>query len=730
MGGDRGWTGAGCAVPVARATPERIMKTMLLVGLACAGWVLGEAVSTKAAEIIRDHHGVPHIFGETLADAVYGQGYCHAQDNLELLLEEFAAERGVAARVAGKSQLESDVMVRAFGLRALAERCHGEFSAEQRDIIDGYAAGIERYLGEHPELRPEWLGAVTGVDIVGCTKLRQLQQSMSVAKADLGGKSKASREQDLAAADDPGGASNMWALRPERTTDGSTKLLSDPHLPWKGATKWHEVELIVGDRWIYGAIFPGGPGVGIGFTPNVAWGYTNNGADIADVYREELDPANPDRYRYDGGWRAIRSETYRIDARQEDGGMRTVEREVRFTHHGPIMKENRGAHQAFAVHLAGWEEQAETLDWVANFHADSLKDFEAGLDAGHAYKWNCIAADRRGNIGYYYQCAARVRDDTLRWNAPVDGSNPATEWGRYLSWRELPHAMNPKSGYLVNCNNNAYTVTRDCPLKPADFPRNLMSQATELKPDTRAHRAMELIEARPRHDDASFGAIATDLKTLTAQPLVDLVLGAVKKAGARMPDAAGRRAGAVATLKAWDGRATVENRALPILAGFLEAAEDGGVEKREVLLMPTAEVVETLDEGLALLEKRWGTEPITWGRLHVGKRGDREVAMPGAGSERGEDPFSTLFMIGAKQRIGGKYYCDSGSSWIQSVTYRADGRMEAWTVLPFGNSNVPDSPHYNDQMALFANRAMKPALVTREAIEAAEESRVVLERGR
>ncbi len=680
-------------------------------------------------EIVRDNFGVPHIQAATLADVLFGQGYCHAEDNLPVVLSGILASRGQSALHGGEGRrgsIEADFSVRIFGLQEVARRGYDTLSAEERRLVDAYAMGIVAFLAEHPESRPAWLGTLSGVDVIAFTKLRQLQQSLGVAKDDLSGKASSRRERDLAMALDRNGASNIWALRPSRTSDGSTRLMSDPHLPWDGATKWHEAHLIARDRWIYGASFAGCPGVAIGFTADLAWGFTNNGADIADVYRLKINPANPNQYLYESKWRELRKETFSVEARGEDGTIQRIERVVRFSHHGPIMQEDRKANEAFAVRLAGFESQSEALDWVNTMNAKSLKDFEAALDRAHGYKWNCVAADSRGNIGYYYLCAARERDDSLSWNAPVDGSTAKTEWGQALSWRKLPHVVNPAGGYLVNCNNNAFTVTRGGDLKPGKYPRSYGSQSTKLATDTRAHRAIDLIEARAKHDETSISSITFDIKTLTAEPLVKRILGAASSVEAGKGSGAERRAAALRILREWDGYATIENQALPLLAGFLQAAEEGGLSLRQLEKQSPKSLIALFDAGLDLLSKRWGSGPITWGQLHVIHRGDLEVPVPGAGSERGKDPFSTLFMVGAKTIQNGQYPADSGSSWLQSVSY-LDGKVSAGTVLPLGNSNDPASRHYNDQAPLYAARRMKPALLSRVEIDANTESRRTLQ---
>ncbi|MCX7016467.1 MAG: penicillin acylase family protein [Candidatus Sumerlaeota bacterium] len=696
----------------------------LLLGPAAA--FAGEAApppdSASAAdkgrvEILRDRYGVPHIFADSLAGACFGQGYCHAQDNLEEILGFYLEARGEAAKTLGQKKLEGDYFKRVFHIGEISRRLYEAMAPEERGAVDAYAAGINRFLADHPDKRPNWFAApVTGLDVVAAGKTYQLSQQLTEARRDLTGVATADRMTDE--------ASNMWAIGPKKSKHGEVMLASDPHLPWQGLTQWHEAHLVVGDRWIYGATFFGFPGVAIGFTQDLAWGSTNNSADTADVYREELDPANPNRYRYEGDWRPIVAETLRLEVREPDGTIRTVERTVRRTHHGPLLQEDPERGQAFALRLAGLEDGNLVAGWIGCFHATRLADLEKVFDAEHPFKWHRIAADRFGDIGYYYFASTHQRSDDVQWNAPVDGASAATEWGPPLSWRDMPHLVNPPSGYLVNCNNNSYTVTRDCPLKPESYPRHLMSQKTTLTPDTRAYRAIELIEECGRLDFADLERIATDIKALTAQPYIDRIVSAYEQAGDRFSDPDGRLKRAVETLKSWDGMATPDNQALPILAACLQAMAGAG-GRVQVERLPPQAVLRGLSGALDFMEKEWGSREIPWGQVHVVRRGATELPMPGAGNVKTTDPFTTLFMAGAKKIDGGRLVCDSGSSWTQLVKFH-EGGVEAKTILPYGVSNDPASPHFADQMPLFAKRQLKQALLTRGEIEAAAESRTTL----
>jgi hypothetical protein len=165
-----------------------------------------------------------------------------------------------------------------------------------------------------------------------------------------------------------------------------------------------------------------------------------------------------------------------------------------------------------------------------------------------------------------------------------------------------------------------------------------------------------------------------------------VILRAWDRAGAEVPDPNGRLRRAVTILRDWDGFATTDNCALPILATCLEAAQQAGSRRALARLSPQA-LVRSLGAVLDRMERRWGSFEVPWGRI--------------------------------------RYVTDRGSSWIQPVQYR-DGTVEAKTILPFGNSNHPASPHYADQVPLFAARQFKRALLTRTEIEAAATSTKIL----
>jgi acyl-homoserine lactone acylase PvdQ len=688
------------------------MKTWIVrLAIAICPVFVGSSMAAAAeVEIIRDRWGVPHVYADSLADAAFGLAWAQAEDGLEPILRRVVQARAESAKAFGRNHVGEDLRLRLFRIPEIGRQLYRSMSPEARAMADGYAAGINHYLEKHPAEKPEWFDRVIGLDVVAGAKWYEFLQHAGVVRQDMASVPQPQRDRDQA-----GGGSNSWAVGPARSSDGSVMLLADPHLPWSGLTQWYEFQLVVGERWAYGAGFLGFGGIGIGFNPDVAWSSTNNGADTADVYRLRLNPENPDEYRFDGEWLQIETETVAIEVQ----GGEKLKRSLRRSRHGPIVQEDRARSVAYAVRVAGLETTNLIELAPRYFAAGSVQDIHRANRGGDHFKWHRIAADRHGDIAYFFFAATHERSEGYNWRAPVDGSTSATEWGPRIPWNELPSAYNPPSGFLMNCNNNPYTVTTNCPIKPDDYPKHLAGRGTTLFPTSRAYRATELLTAKPELDFADMERISMDVKAVNAPRYVDAIVRAYGQAGDPDDEDLVR---AVEILKAWDGFATTDNTALPILSAFLEV-----VGRRPPERATPKQVLSALSRALTLMKSRWGSIEIPWGKVHLHRRGGQEWPLAGAGNESSAIPFVTLYMTGARRLEDGLSIADSGSSWMMLVRYH-EGGVEAKTLLPWGNSQRPESKHYSDQAPLFAKRQYKVPLLARAEVEANSESRIVLSR--
>ena len=248
-------------------------------------------------------------------------------------------------------------------------------------------------------------------------------------------------------------ASNNWAVAPARTAAGHALLAGDPHLELTLPSIWYEAHLVVpGQLDVYGVTIPGAPGIIIGFNRDVAWTFTNTGADVLDFWAESVDePRRPTRYRVDGQWRPVQT---RVEVYRGPGGEPIAADTLRFTHRGPLRREGTGADARW---LSMRWTVLEPSDEIAAFHgaarARSVADFQAAMAAHY---WtpaqNMLVADRDGRIairstGHFPVRAGDGDGATVR-----DGSRSAEDWQGLLPVDRYPQALNPAQGYLASAN--------------------------------------------------------------------------------------------------------------------------------------------------------------------------------------------------------------------------------------------------------------------------------------
>ena len=256
-------------------------------------------------------------------------------------------------------------------------------------------------------------------------------------------------------------ASNNWAVAGSRTRSGRALLAGDPHLELTLPSIWYEAHLVVpGVLDVYGVTIPGAPGIVIGFNRDVAWTFTNTGADVLDLYAETVDDAaNPTRYRLDGAWRPLelRAETY-LGKRGEIVAVDTV----RYTHRGPMQRLGAGGRPAAAGEAgARWVSMRWTVlepgDELAGFQqaarARTVAEFQGAMARRYrAPAQNMLVADRAGTIAIRSTGAFPVRPGDGRGDVIRDGTTTRSDWRGYLPPAAYPQGVNPAQGYLASAN--------------------------------------------------------------------------------------------------------------------------------------------------------------------------------------------------------------------------------------------------------------------------------------
>lgn len=640
------------------------------------------------ARVRRDKWGVPHVLGRRDADAAFGLGYAHSEDDFDTIRDVTLAMRGQLAAERGKSAAVGDYLVHLFRIWPTLEAHYGELPADVRAVMEGYADGVNAYAARHPEKAVGGLLPVTGRDIAAGFMFK------TPFFYGLDDVLKGLSEPRRAAT-----GSNGVAVAPSRSTDGATRLLVNSHQPYTGPVAWYEAVVESGQGWhVAGGFFPGAPFMLHGHNAHLGWANTVNQPKLADVYRLTLDPADPDRYRLDGQWRHFTHEDAAITVRLWGPFRWTVHRDVLWSAHGPVLKTPHGA---FAVRYAGmgeWRQPAQY--WRLNRAGDAAAWREA-MALGALPSINYIYADETGTIGYVYNGQFPNRPDVpgVDWcAAELPGDRSDLIWQGYLPFARVPQIWKPSSGYVFNSNNTPFVATGAADaLKREDFPARMCLQ-TDMT--NRAYRVQETFGADAHISAEAFRRYKYDVRysrQSSEWAIVQAAIGLDAGADADMK-------AAQAILRGWDGSADRNNRAAALAVLTVLPAEVAALHHA-----PAPPVADSLRAAIATLKAHFGRLDPTWGEVNRLRRGAVDLPLDG-----GPDTFRAVW---SEADSDGRRHGVAGDTLIMFVTWDAAGKLSSGSVHQFGSATLDAaSPHFSDQAKLFAAEQIKPVLFTEAAL--------------
>ena len=540
-------------------------------------------------DIVRDAHGIPHIYAKSPADAYFALGYVHAQDRLWQMELNRRIPAGRLAEVLGPNAVDTDRFIRTLGVRRNAERILGNLSQQTRDALDAYTRGVNAYLEDRSgPLPPEFL--LTGapapepwspVDSIGWQTMMawdlggnwtqellrmRLSQRLTLAQIneflapypgdavlptqdytrlyrELSGTT--AHMEKVAAAAPPshvdGMGSNNWVLGGKLTETGKPLLANDPHLGLSAPALWYFAHLSAPGLNVIGATLPGIPSVVLGRNDHIAWGFTNTAPDVQDLYIERIHPEDRRKYQTPDGWAEfqVRSETIKVK------GQPDVTIEVRETRHGPvisgtipIMEKAPVDATKYAVAFAWTALRPDDLTLQAGMKFNLAQDWEQFLDGARDFaspQQSIVYADVKGNIGFIAPGRIPVRkaENDLKGLAPAPGWDARYDWAGFIPFEELPRKLNPDPQRVVTANHK---------IVDADYPHFLTSEWTL---PYRARRIDALLDATPKHSMASFAAIQKDHLSLAAQEILPVLRNTVPRTE--------RARAALDMLRRWDG---------------------------------------------------------------------------------------------------------------------------------------------------------------------------------
>ncbi len=652
----------------------------------------------------RDTWGVPHIFAATLADGAYGLGYAQAEDRLEQIFSNYREAIGRAAEILGPKSVEQDFKARLVGHETVCRKRYAELPAGVRAMCESFQDGVRAYLAAHPEKRPANALEMEPWMVPALNRMLIFNWPMGAAN------------RKLARRNEWHFFSNEWAVRPERTADGAALLLIDPHVHLLGAYRFHEFRLHAGGHDISGFAAAGMPFLGLGHNAHLGWACTTGGPDTTDIYVDQTDPSNPKRYRYDDGWREMTSETVTIAVKDAAPVVRTLER----SHHGPIaLREGR---KAFAIACPYFDQIDATTQAYRAMTARNLAEFDDAMAMNQLMEQNVMYADVEGNIRYIRTGRVPIRPPGYDFSKPVPGDTSKTEWLGIHPMQDLVQVLNPPGGYLQNCNISPDMMARGLGLDLLKYPRDIRG----VEPgaiNSRGRRAIEVLEAHPKLTVEEAMALALDVHADRYEPWLKALRNAADTEGldkARGGADATEVRKAVETLLAWNGEMDQASVGATLYRGWRQFVAD---RKLTPGSSPKA-LLEALGGAVAWLKANHGSAEVAYGQINRLRRGDRSWPFSGGNAGGGDMTLRAM----ASKLEGKVFYGESGQNWTQLVQFRR-GAVRSWSATPFGESDDPASPHYNDQAEkLFSPGRLKPTWFQPAELEGHVESTMVLHR--
>ena len=698
-----------------------------LVGPGADSEVAAWQQQASRVTIVRDDWGIPHIHGRTDADAVFGLMYAQAEDDFHRIEINYLNAMGRLSEAEGQAALYRDLRMKLFIDPGDMQALYADSPAWLKQLMNAYADGLNFYLHTHPWVEPlvikrfePWMalafseGSIGGdIERISTARLRRFYGKQSARKN--GGKSAmADREVaplEAALPREPSG-SNGIAIAPANAADGHALLLINPHTSF-----YFRAEVQVSsDEGLnaYGAVTWGQFFVYQGFNETSGWMHTSSGVDNIDEYAETIVEQNGSYfYRYGEELRPVTSESIVVPYRTDDG-MAQQEFTVYRTHHGPIVREADG--RWISVRLM--EEPLKALmQSYSRTKARNYAEFRETMDLHTNSSNNTIFADAEGNIAYLHANFVPSRDVRFDWSKPVDGSDPATEWGELLTVEQSPFVLNPASGWLYNTNNWPYSAAGNDSPKQSDF-------ATYVDAYTENARGVHAIRVLENRRDFTLDGLV-DAAYDSYLPLFEELLPPLQRhyEGLGKDHALkAQLAEQMALLQAWDRRWSSDSIAMSLAVFY---AEELGRRRRGSAAEPRyCQALAAACEKLVADFGRWRTP---WGDINRSQRLTGDIVQPfDDAAESMAVPFPSA-RLGSLASFGAraypqtkKRYGTSGNSFVAVVEFGAKVRARA--VTAGGQSGDPSSPHFNDQATRYAAGDLRPVYFYREDLTSHIES--------
>ena len=679
----------------------------------------------RSVTIIRDDWGIPHVYGKTDADAVFGLMYAQAEDDFTRVERNYLLSLGRLAEAEGEAEIYRDLRMKLF-IHPDSMKAHYEASPPWlKTLMNAWADGLNYYLHSNPAVTPKvitrfepWMALSYSEGSIGGDieriELRDLEAFYGTAAAEA--------PAEEASGDGEPSGSNGIAIAPANTAGKHALLLINPHTSFFFRAEAQAVS----EEGLnaYGAITWGQFFIYQGFNATAGWMHTSSGVDNIDEYLETVTKQGEGYvYRYGTESRPVVAQQIVVPF-TTDTGMARREFTVYRTHHGPVVRAEGG--KWVSVRLMEEPVKALTQSY-SRTKAKNLAEFRQTMELHTNSSNNTLFADAEGNIAYFHSNFIPKRDTRFDWSQPVDGSNPATEWQGVHSVDEAPNVFNPPNGWVYNTNNWPFSAAAEWSPQQKDFP----SYVDRYSENARGLHAIRVLENRTDFTVDLLVEAAYDSYLTAFEQLLPRVLAAYDGTPAGNSLKA-KLSEHVDSLRGWDYRWS--ERSIPTsLAVFMGEDLQRRVRRaaQAVRMSPydyaisratPAEVLRSLAAASDTLVSHFGSWKTPWGEINRFQRLTGDVDHPFDDAAQSIPvPFTSarwgsLASFGATARRGTKkWYGTSGNSFVAVVEFGDSVRARA--VTAGGQSGNPASPHFNDQAERYAAGNLRPVYFYRSQLE-------------
>jgi penicillin amidase len=505
-------------------------------------------------------------------------------------------------------------------------------------------------------------------------------------------------------------ASNNWVVSGKNTASGKPLLANDPHLQATAPSIWYLVHLSAPGLRVAGVTAPGGPGVIVGHNDRIAWGMTNVGPDVQDLYEEKFDPDNAKRYLTPVGWRYVdvRHEEIKVRKGFTDSGTDTVTLDVTMTRHGPIIFEKAG--KRYALRWTALDPMLNTPDSVYLINrARNWKEFSSALESFTAPTQNIVYADTAGHIGYHAAGVIPIRrsgDGSI----PYDGSTDEGNWDQFIPINKLPMLYDPPSGIIVTANQR---------IVGSSYPYFLTHSWAQ---PYRARRILDLLNKKPKLTTDDFRQIQGDVysigNVLFAHEISKILRPRLKADETKLREL-------LDAFDGWDGLVNADSRVAPVLQqmriAFRSRILTAALGDDLVKIYQWSNFDTTIDRLISEQPKDWLPKEFTSyaDLLRACYEDANKVLTKNLGEDESKWKWGEMVKVNFRHPLAGApliglqftippFPQDGNGGLAATVNVGANVSMRLiadasnWDQtqhgITLGESGVPTSPHWKDQL--------------------------------